>query len=140
MSNEIIYNKKFGKISIFVKAKPCVYIFSKKSGSGKTLLVDTINKRMTLNDKEAVTYSYQEFIGGVNFNDKLKARPNPKLIVIDRYDMMQGKFLDIMAKYKDTSIILVDTKDYIHNSHDYGIITHYIPIVYRENSIEVIQR
>jgi hypothetical protein len=105
-----------------------VYDFESSSARGKTLLVKMI-KSLGANDMVALTYN--DILLGIDI-DKIISR-NPRLLVLDRFDMYDDKF-QVLEKLKGTDIIvLVDYKTQRHfcNFDD----TCWVTLT--ENSLEV---
>jgi hypothetical protein len=105
-----------------------VYDFESSSARGKTLLVKMIK---SLGDNDMVALTYNDILLGIDI-DKIISR-NPRLLVLDRFDMYDDKF-QVLEKLKGTDIIvLVDYKTQRHfcNFDD----TCWVTLT--ENSLEV---
>jgi hypothetical protein len=105
-----------------------VYDFESSSARGKTLLVKMIK---SLGDNDMVALTYNDILLGIDI-DRIISR-NPRLLVLDRFDMYDDKF-QVLEKLKGTDIIvLVDYKTQRHfcNFDD----TCWVTLT--ENSLEV---
>lgn len=85
---------------------PGIYVFTKDSAIGKTRLYKALKDVKKFRD--VVAYTYEDTFDN-NEIDSLAA--NAKVIMFDRYDLYRNKFTDIICKYSDNAIILIDCKD-----------------------------
>ena len=98
-----------GKFVIEIKlAAPGVYIFPNASSSGKTYLCGLLSD-----------LSPYERVDSLTFNDVRKTNSaeffNPSvvdLVMLDRYDMYPGRFVQEISKFAESGIVLVDSKTY----------------------------
>ena len=131
-------NEKLGSMNIHIKARPGVYVFNQDSANGKTYLYQIIRNNAQLLRNKIVAYSCVDKDNGFRIDD-LFVDNKPYILLLDRYDMMQGEFLEIIKRMGDSGIVLVDTKKKIVGSGKAGIRTKFIPIKYTKDGIEVIQ-
>lgn len=86
-----------------------LWVFDDMSATGKTRLYKELKKHL-IYDGDVVSFSYNDFLLGVDLRDLVSKHSDCKVLLIDRYDMMYGKYTDIINEYADKSIVLIDCK------------------------------
>lgn len=118
-------------LSIKVELQNGIYQFTSLSATGKTRLRKCILQLHSIYP-QVTAYSYEDFTRGVDL-ETIVSR-DTKLLVIDRYDMYNTSFHDVINELSKRMIILIDSKSNIYFTDD---ITPCI-IKMTESSIEVL--
>lgn len=93
-----------------IELEPGVYVFRPISASGKTFIHHTLKD--VARKYDTVAYTYDDYLDGISLEHRIsRCSGIPKVIMLDRYDMYIGKCDDIIEKYENKSIILLDIKD-----------------------------
>lgn len=100
-------NDKYA-VTIRIELGEGVYIFNKKSATGKTRLAKEL-KEIQIYDKDVSSYTYNDKLLGISMESIFNG--NKKVILLDRYDMYNGDGADLIDKYAKSCIILIDCKD-----------------------------
>lgn len=120
--------------NIDIKLNPGIYVFDDEAATGKTRLFNELRDDTTLVGKVlAVTYA-DIHIRGVDVNQLIQ-NGNHELIVLDRYDRMDGIDKDVLINASKHAIILIDCKD----TSDWVYGTDFCSIQMNRNGIEVYQ-
>lgn len=88
---------------IEIDLEPGIYVFSKMSATGKTRLYKALVDVKRYRD--TVAYTYEDTFDNRDISHLVG---NAKVIMFDRYDMYRNKFTDIICKYCDSAIILIE--------------------------------
>lgn len=100
------YNGKQFLPRVEIDLAPGAYVFAKDSAIGKTRLYKTLLDVRRYGD--VVAYTYDDTFDN---RDIESLAANAKVIMFDRYDMYINKFTDLIDKYSDNAIILIDCKN-----------------------------
>ena len=93
---------------IIINLQNGVYVFDNESATGKTRLCKELRKNQKYGEK-AASYSYDDYLLGLPIENTLL--PNKyAVIMLDRYDMYNGKGADLINACRDNTIILIDCK------------------------------
>lgn len=109
-------------IEISIQLDNGIYIFDTESGTGKTRLYRFLRDIM-VNKEDVYAVSYDDVVRGEDIIQRIKVI-NPRLIMIDRYDMYISDSLTGFLNFiSSNAIILIDykgDKDITHKSsiHD----------------------
>lgn len=105
-----IYDGKQYYPKLSIELEPGVYVFRPISASGKTFIHHTLKD--VARKYDTVAYTYDDYLDDISLEHKInRCNGIPKVIMLDRYDMYIGKCDDVIEKYKNKSIILLDIKD-----------------------------
>ncbi len=85
-----------------------IYVFNKEAATGKTRLLKLLSEKVSR--PEIVIYTYTDYLKGLTFDIAIQHKKNPKLVLIDRYDMYNGKFGKTIAGLENKAIVLIDCK------------------------------
>lgn len=86
-----------------------IYKFDGNSSTGKTRLYKELKKLRSFGEN-VLAYSYFDEQFGIKLEELLKDNPNCQVLLIDRYDMMYGKYKKLLLDYSKNSIVIVDCK------------------------------
>lgn len=90
--------------------KPGVYVFPHSSAVGKTYLCTVLKDLSTRERVDSLTYSS---IATIDI-DKFFNSEAKDLLMLDRYDMYAGQFLDEITRFSKTGIILIACESSYH--------------------------
>ena len=96
------------QIKVDINLNNGIYHFDCESATGKTRLYYVLKDYQLLGEP-VVAYSYEDYLNGVKLDDKINS--NTKLILIDRYDMFKGEYVDLLLKNEKACIVLIDSKE-----------------------------
>lgn len=88
-----------------IRLKNGVYVFLCDSSTGKTYLA-SILKKMEYVDN-VISFSYSDSEANLITMNRCIGK---SVVMFDRYDLYAGKYIDIINKIKDSSIVLMDYK------------------------------
>ena len=137
MNNTVKINENLGDFVVDIEARPGIYAFHPQSASGKTLLYKKIREANDI--PGIIAFSYDDKAIGYDLSDLLCKRGIPRILVIDRYDLMNGEYIDDIIKVSKNGVVLVDTKIGIKGINRTGNTVKYIPMVYRDGKLEVVE-
>ncbi|MDO5406783.1 MAG: hypothetical protein Q4F28_05580 [Eubacteriales bacterium] len=100
-------NNKYS-MTISIQLENGVYVFNKQPATGKTRLAKEL-RDIQAYDGDVSSYTYNDKLLGRAISDCFDSRF--KVILLDRYDMYNGYGAELIEKYADSSIILLDCKD-----------------------------
>jgi hypothetical protein len=103
-------------VDIFVKLDPGIYVFDNQSATGKTRLADLLSKFNAYGEPVA-SYTYNDKLKGLTLEQMLGDRKYD-VILLDRYDMYNGEYTDIIEKYSKSGVVLIDCKSELKNIED----------------------
>ena len=96
-------------VDITINLDNGLYIMDTDSAVGKTRLTNLI-KLLEAYGEPVVGYTYNDYLENkYDFREYLD-RKNPKVIILDRYDMYFEAYKDVLEKWRNKAIILVDSK------------------------------
>lgn len=96
-------------VDITINLDNGLYIMDLYSASGKTRLTNLI-KLLEAYGEPVVGYTYNDYLENkYDFREYLD-RKNPKVIILDRYDMYYEAYKDVLEKWRNKAIVLVDSK------------------------------
>ena len=95
------YDKGSTKVNIDLDAG--LYCFEMESATGKTRLYKRL-KELQIQGEPVVSYSYNDYMYGVDLVKLLEMHPNAKVIMLDRYDIFKGLYKDIIIEKSKISI------------------------------------
>lgn len=95
-------------IKITVNLDNGVYIFDNQSAAGKTRLCKLL-KKYKVSGEPVASYTYDDKVLGLPLETVFS--PENKLIMLDRYDMYKGDADNLIKKYCNKAIILIDLKN-----------------------------
>lgn len=96
-------------VDISINLDNGLYIMDLYSASGKTRLTNLI-KLLEAYGEPVVGYTYNDYLENkYDFREYLD-RKNPKVIILDRYDMYYEAYKDVLEKWRNKAIVLVDSK------------------------------
>lgn len=84
-----------------------IYTFGNESASGKTFLYKMLSKLRSGKDIIAITAETARYFN--SFLD-IARHDHVILVILDRYDMYEGKYVDNIVTLKDDAVILLDYK------------------------------
>ena len=93
---------------IDIELNPGIYVFDNESATGKTFLYKMLTGLHSHPEVLCVTYDTVDLI--TDFEGLLNKR-QVKLVLLDRYDMYAGRFDDVILKYKDDIVFILDYKN-----------------------------
>jgi hypothetical protein len=97
-------------VKIRVYGKPNgAYRFKEESATGKSWLCKLLKMYQARGEKVA-GYTYSDYTFGLDIGSLLNK--GYKLVMIDRYDMYNGKMANEIAKLSDECIVLIDCKTF----------------------------
>ena len=96
-------------VDITINLDNGLYIMDLDSASGKTRLTNLI-KLLEAYGEPVVGYTYNDYLENkYDFREYLD-RKNPKVIILDRYDMYFKAYKDVLENWRNKAIVLVDSK------------------------------
>jgi hypothetical protein len=101
------YDKGSTKVNIDLDAG--LYCFEMESATGKTRLYKRL-KELQIQGEPVVSYSYNDYMYGVDLKELLGKHPEAKVVMVDRYDMFKGLYKDIIVERSKSSTVLIDYK------------------------------
>ena len=104
---------KIGALTIVIDLCPGIYSFDSKSSTGKTRLYRELRK-LQLHNFNVISFSYNDKKLGL---DLRSFKNKPDLVMLDRYDMYNGDYVDYLNSLKN-SIILIDCKGILPFSYE----------------------
>lgn len=96
------------RVKIKVALQPGVYYFEEMSSTGKTRLYKLL-REYAIAGFPVMGYSYSDYKLGIDFRTLVKPGVQ-KLLMVDRYDLYNGMFLEEIKEFAGTGIVLVDCK------------------------------
>lgn len=96
------------KSQIVIELEPGIYTFEMESSTGKTRLCKEL-KKLQAYGEPVIGYTYNDKLSGISLEDMLK-RNKCKVLMLDRYDMYEGDYADIINSVADSTIVMVDCK------------------------------
>lgn len=85
-----------------------IYVFDEKSATGKTRLCKVLKELRKLGEP-VIGYTYGDDNLGISLID-ITNKVNPKVLMLDRYDMYNGTFNNELAEWSKNAVILIDCK------------------------------
>lgn len=105
------------RTAIHIKLEPGIYLFGNESATGKTRLYKELKSHM-IYDGNVVAYTYNDRLLNIGLDTFIKNR-NPDVIMLDRYDMYNGDYAELILNHSKHSIILIDCKgDFLVTNED----------------------
>lgn len=96
-------------VDITINLDNGLYVLDTDSAVGKTRLTNLI-KLLETYKEPVVGYTYNDYLENkYDFREYLD-RKNPKVIILDRYDMYFEEYKDVLEKWRNKAIVLVDSK------------------------------
>ncbi len=95
-------------IEININLDNGIYVFDEKFATGKTRLCKVLKELRKLGEP-VVGYTYGDDNLGINLID-ITNKVNPKVLMLDRYDMYNGTFNKELAEWSKNAVILIDCK------------------------------
>lgn len=120
-------------VTIDIKLEPGIYVFDNQSATGKTRLAKLLSEYHAYKEP-VVSYTYNDKLKGISLADYLKDN-EPKVILLDRYDLYNGDYAETIMEYSNESVILIDCKSEVKNIAD----DDWCTIEMTQNKIEVVQ-
>lgn len=96
------------RVKIKVALQSGVYYFEEMSSTGKTRLYKLL-REYAIASFPVMGYSYSDYKLGIDFRTLVKPGVQ-KLLMVDRYDLYNGMFLEEIKEFAETGIALVDCK------------------------------
>lgn len=96
-------------VDITINLDNGLYIMDTDSAVGKTRLTNLI-KLLEAYGEPVVGYTYNDYLENKYDFRKYLDRKNPKVIILDRYDMYFEAYKDVLEKWRNKAIVLVDSK------------------------------
>lgn len=93
---------------INIDLKNGVYVFDDRSATGKTRLCKELKELRRLGEP-VIGYTYGDDKLGINLVDVIN-KVNPKVLLLDRYDMYNGTFNSQLTDWGKNAIVLIDCK------------------------------
>lgn len=124
-----MYKNEDYNVKIYINLENGVYNFTGLSATGKTRLCKLL-RDMEIQDKNVIGYTFEDEKLGINLENQID-KLNPKVIMLDRFDLYKDKFTDKIEEWGKNSIVLVDCKGNLDADYDYCSISLY------EDKIEV---
>ena len=103
-----MFELTFLGVTISIDLAPGIYVFPNMSASGKTYLHDLL-RQAGVAGYAVSTYTYNDFLEGRDIMNVFRPEKY-KVILVDRYDMFEGNFVEEINKCKDNSVVLIDYK------------------------------
>lgn len=103
-----MYKNNVYSTEVNIHLESGVFVFDEKSATGKTRLCKELKELRKLGEP-VIGYSFGDENLGINLVD-LCNKVNPKVLLLDRYDMYNGMFNDAIMKWANDTIILIDCK------------------------------
>lgn len=128
-----MYSNTKYKVVIDIELENGIYIFDDNSATGKTRLCKELRDFQKLGEP-VIGYTYGDDKLGINLEDVF-AKINPKVLLLDRYDMYNGMFSENIQAWSKHTIILLDCKCNLKINCD----TDWCTIEMTSNRIEVRQ-
>lgn len=125
-------NDKY-RVAINIELSNGVYVFDDYTATGKTRLCKEL-KELQRSGEAVVGYTYGDDKLGINLIDVFE-KLNPKVLLLDRYDMYNGSFNNEIVKWSEQAIVLIDCKGELKVDCD----TDWCAIEMAADKIEVIQ-
>lgn len=98
-----------GKVNIEIGLLNGVYYFKIHSGVGKSRLAKLL-KSYSLDGDDVVSYTYTDKALGIPLNHFINKVTNPRLLLLDRYDLYNGDFKEEIEEFAKTGVVLIDIK------------------------------
>lgn len=111
-----MYNNTKYNVKISINLENGIYVFDNESATGKTRLYKELKEHTKLGES-VFAYSYNDDKLGIDLDKILKSK-DFKVILLDRYDMYNGSFSDILIDKSKSSIILIDCKNILNINYD----------------------
>lgn len=120
-------------VEININLENGIYVFDEKSATGKTRLCKALKELRKLGEP-VVGYTYGDDKLGISLVD-LVSKVNPKVIMLDRYDMYNGTFNERFTGWSKKAIVLIDCKGDLEAE----TCTDWCTIEMQSREIEVVQ-
>ena len=120
-------------VEININLENGIYVFDEKSATGKTRLCKALKELRKLGEP-VVGYTYGDDKLGISLIDII-SKVNPRVIMLDRYDMYNGTFNKKFAEWSKNAIILIDCKGDLETE----TCTDWCTIEMEPRKIEVVQ-
>lgn len=98
---------KFGNYTIESDISYGIYKMGANSGTGKSYMFDIFSKIGPLGLK-CGGYTYGDYVRGLD--PECVLNPPKEVVIFDRYDLYSNIFGDKLQKYRNETLILVDSK------------------------------
>lgn len=125
-------NNKYN-VFIDIELENGIYIFDENSATGKTRLCKELKEFQKMGEP-VIGYTYGDNNLGINLEEVFK-RINPKVLLLDRYDMYNGTFNNQILQWSNNTIILIDCKGDLEINYD----VEWCTIEMTASKIEVVQ-
>lgn len=103
-----MYQNSEYTIEIVIPLENGIFVFDENSAIGKTRLCNELKELRKLGEP-VIGYTYNDDQLGIDL-PKLVNDVDPKVILLDRYDMYNGLFDEQMVEWAKTAVVLVDCK------------------------------
>lgn len=103
-----MYKNNVYSTEVNIHLESGVFVFDEKFATGKTRLCKELKELRKLGEP-VIGYSFGDENLGINLVD-LCDKVNPKVLLLDRYNMYNGMFNDAIMKWANDTIILIDCK------------------------------
>lgn len=120
-------------VEININLENGIYVFDEKSATGKTRLCKALKELRKLGEP-VIGYTYGDDKLGISLVDII-SKVNPKVIMLDRYDMYNGTFNERFAEWSKNAVILIDCKGDLETE----VYTDWCTIEMGSREIEVVQ-
>lgn len=124
-----MYKNEDYNVKIYINLENGVYNFTGLSATGKTRLCKLL-RNIEVQDKNVIGYTFEDKSLGIDLENQINEL-NPKVIMLDRFDLYKNEFTNKLSNWGKSSIVLVDCKGNLDTDYEYCSIFLY------EDKIEV---
>ena len=125
-------NKNYS-MKLRVELQNGIYLFNDRS-LGKSYFAKLL-KEYRVHGCNALAYTYDDFCNGIDLLDCV--RNTDRLILLDRYDLYEGHWLEDLVLLADSYIILIDWKNFTSASESVLLKFSLVNLVVKESGITV---
>lgn len=122
-------NFTVNNVDISITADNGVYMFDSESGLGKTYLNKCL-KIASSYGHQVDGYTYNDLLKGIGLDEYTSGR-QLRCLMVDRYDLYNGRYNKLLEELGKTCIVLVDCKGNLSLDYEYCLLE------LTEKSIEV---
>ena len=101
-----------------INLEPGIYVLSNMTSTGKTLLCNLL-KDFNAYGEPVNGYTYNDYLSKRHIN--IYAKQGIKVLMLDRYDMYNGVYKEIIKSLANDTIVIVDCKNYMDIDYDYDL-------------------
>lgn len=103
-------------VKIKINLESGIYVFDNESATGKTRLAKMLAEYQAYGEP-VISYTYNDYLKGISLNNMIKNKKY-EVIMLDRYDLYNGEYSDIIREFSKDTIVLMDCKSEVKNIED----------------------